>query len=243
MATKSDDEHPTFGDEEEAIPLFGQQQHACFSSSEVGVRRFLGKYVARFGVLFAAYLALSAFGVGEVFYLGSTAERWAAAQTIAILGAGAIYLWYTWETVRLRRTAENQLSASVRPVVVALPAEVAAVLIIKNVGSGPALNVRASVASRAIGSDYAIDLRFPKTLTALGQDLIDHLPVEQYANGQPWPGETTVFMPEAAQYTVRLTIEYQSVDRRTYVTHMIFGRKRHEIECIAEASVGDSSAS
>jgi hypothetical protein len=102
-------------------------------------------------------------------YLGLPAAAWALAgpDRAALVGAaaafvtGLVVLWYTWETQALRLETARQTEFNLLPYVVVRPerdrpgTERALHLAVVNLGSGPALHVRA----RDLGVQVAYDFR------------------------------------------------------------------------------------
>jgi hypothetical protein len=71
-------------------------------------------------------------------------ERWSAISALATAIAGPVLFWYTVETQKLRKTAEDQMAAVLRPVVYVRPVRVDNgrwMIQITNIGSGHAFNV------------------------------------------------------------------------------------------------------
>jgi asparagine N-glycosylation enzyme membrane subunit Stt3 len=89
------------------------------------------------GLQLAAFLLLYFFLVAAA-YLGGA--DWVILQTWAVVLTGAVVIWYTWETMRLGRTAREQIEVQIRPFVILHPNS--AEFAVENVGQGPALNVR-----------------------------------------------------------------------------------------------------
>src|SRR5438876_1189628 len=89
--------------------------------------------------------------------------NWNGIQTIAVVVTGLSLIWYTWETKLLREIATRQLGATIAQV----EAQIRPFVIIdrayhpftiRNIGLGPALNVR--VHDVDIDLDHKTGLRF-----------------------------------------------------------------------------------
>lgn len=128
----------------------------------------------RYKLLFLTYGLTGAAVTLAGFALHATAPIWAGIQTAAVIVAGAIYLHYTHETVRLRETAEDQIDIShepaestLRPMVVAVPHENVGVIALQNIGNGPALNVRVLPVESVRVTNGEVSLRFRTSVAAV----------------------------------------------------------------------------
>jgi len=197
------------------------------------------------------YLVASTLVCGVLVRKDGWNLSWLAAQTIAIFLAGAIYLWYTYETKLLRRYAEaqhkaalNQLSAShrqidlslrqfevsTRPLVVALRTERADQVVVRNDGNSPAINIRvtATLDESDTGPPIAIILKYRETVLA-AHDTGSMTMREEDAKGRE-AERSFVLVPGSTSRVVRLLIDYQDTDMRKYRTHMLVSNEGYEIK-------------
>lgn len=84
-------------------------------------------------------------------------------QTWAVVVTGAVVLWYTWETMRLRRMAVRQAELQLRPYVV-FSAD-GREFFVENVGAAVALNVH--IDDVEIYSPARTDVRFSSRISVL----------------------------------------------------------------------------
>lgn len=92
--------------------------------------------VIKFGPLIVVALLYCA-GIAIAF---CWLQDWTARQTWAVILTGLVIIWYTWETMQLRRGTFAQRELKLRPFVVLEPREKG--FCMRNFGHGVALNVR-----------------------------------------------------------------------------------------------------
>jgi hypothetical protein len=197
------------------------------------------------------YLVASTLVCGLLLRNEGWVLSWLGAQTIAIFLAGAIYLWYTYETKLLRRYAAaqhhaalNQLDAShrqidlalrqfevsTRPLVVALRTERADQVVVRNDGNSPAINIRvtATLDESDIGPHISIILKYRETALA-AHDTGSITMREEDAKGRE-AERSFVLVPGSTNRVVRLLIDYQDTDMRKYRTHVLVSNEGYEIK-------------
>jgi hypothetical protein len=193
------------------------------------------------GYAIALYAALSAAGF---WVLGSATDR----QTWIVFLTGGALLWYSWETMLLRKTAASQLDAmerqrdlmaqqletaegqraatlrqvetAIRPYIILEASHRPFVL--KNIGTGPALNVVVHPVTlpRADG----VTLRFtPKVLPHFPSNSTAQLEVLAY-QGEKVLGDLLAahLNPAYTEFTLPIRITFENVEGRPYeVEHKI----------------------
>lgn len=212
------------------------------------------------------YALVSASLLVFVYTRADDRDRWASAQTIALLFAGYIYLWYSWETLYLRRAAERQielsqeqtretvalrhvaekqiniaraqLSAMMRPLVIASPSEMGVFL--SNIGVGPALNVvispivNTAESESTPGSEY----RIGPAVTALAKGEAKEVEAAYYIGGKEMTRGASVFDPRHIIKNHSLVIEYFTVDNVRCTTEMEMSRAGY---WVIRVQIDDSS--
>jgi len=180
--------------------------------------------------------------------LGIGAVGWTAIQTGAIIFAGAIYLRYTQETIRLREAADSQINISqrqleislqqsetmLRPVVVAVTPDKAGIISLKNVGHGPALNVRVLTTITGEESGIEFSYRYPVGIIAIAQNAVETVKVEQWLGDVHSRDSVVDLRPEQREFVVRIKIEYSSVHRHLYLTQMLLSSHGYELAGTSE---------
>lgn len=106
---------------------------------------------------------------------------WTAKQTWAVILTGFVLIWYSWETMLLRRVACLQRELQLRPFVVFR--KEGERYMVENVGNGVALGVRID---GVILEDprTKLEIRFPISISLLKPGAVTAVEVEVYINGE-----------------------------------------------------------
>jgi len=156
-------------------------------------------------------MALYVAGIG-IAYL-TYKDNWTALQTWAVILAGIVIIWYTWETMQLREAAFAQRELQLRPFVVVEPQKNN--FVVSNVGSGVALNVR--INEIIIDKEFEISVRFPDSIPVLrsGEGLPIH--AESFKQGKPAGDFFLAHLdPKYANREIEVRVEFQNVEMKPY---------------------------
>ena len=140
-------------------------------------------------------------------------DKWIATQTIAVGLTGLVLIWYTWETRRLGEEARRQTALQLRPYVIVEPVGVGDFQV-RNVGHGPAFNIR--VADVVVSEDEALIIHFPHPIPVLVAGGADGLQQESSKQGRD-AGD--FFLAHLASYATRplsVTVECQDAEGRRH---------------------------
>jgi len=124
-------------------------------------------------------LPLLLYGVGMACVFAYETD-WTAKQTWAVVLAGIILIWYTWETMLLRQLATLQREAQLRPFVV-FRAENGK-YVAENIGTAAALDVQID-GTTIEAPDLKMDITFPNPVPLLRAGSVAELGVEVKING------------------------------------------------------------
>ncbi|MCI0655689.1 MAG: hypothetical protein L0170_01290 [Acidobacteria bacterium] len=154
-------------------------------------------------------------------------QGWTAIGAMATIGAAIVVGYYTWETMRLRRTADEQLEAQIAPMVMLKSGRAAAreahncigrldraegkpelEIHISNEGRGPALGVEFDTKPNADGS---IDMGYELSAIPPGKFITVAIARQIFLGDESVTNATRSFR-------VRFSIDYQSVAQKRYRT-------------------------
>lgn len=155
------------------------------------------------------------------------------AQTIVLVLTGAVIVWYTIETARLRRTAQRQLESQlrqvdaqleqtetqVRPFVVLIPDKGKGSATVENIGFGPALNIRIPpVLVHQRIAEHPVSLRFPENLPILKPGERISIPVQSFVADKEF-GDffSAALHPEFAHDRLEVGIQYENIQLKSYM--------------------------
>lgn len=153
------------------------------------------------------------YGVG-IYYALRYETDWAAKQTWAVILTGFVLIWYTWETMLLRRVAFLQRELQLRPFVV-FRKEIEK-YVVENIGHGAALDVHIDrVNMEAPGTK--MEIRFPNPLPLLKPGAIADVEIEVYINGRKTdPVFAAHLDPKYAIQDVDVHIHFSNLEGKTY---------------------------
>jgi len=132
---------------------------------------------------------------------------WTACQALLLFLNLFAVGWYVVETIRLRRVAQQQVEAQIRPALEVVVNVAAAGIYFKNLGTGPALDLRVS----SIPSNGKVNWHADDNGSGLGHSFVEA--------GQRSMGgiSSREFGPERS-----LQVVYESLSGRTYATSVTF---------------------
>jgi hypothetical protein len=154
-------------------------------------------------------------------------DIWNVINTVSVAITAGIVGWYTWETKRLRETAQRQVEAAYqqievqqRPLVI-IDTKRAHILTVLNIGNSAAINIKIGVANGP--STIMIPLLTPGSGSSIGVDTNDGSPDTRSRLGSLADiGFGQVYALFIDQDSIRngytLRIEYQNVAMQAYVT-------------------------
>lgn len=156
-------------------------------------------------------MAAYAVAMGAVLAL---CADWTARQTWAVILTGVVLIWYTWETMMLRRAAFLQRETQIRPYVVFYADKGA--YSVENVGSGPALGVTVdTVEFRA--DEHHLAIHFPTQVPLLRPGQVAPIIPVPYLNGKQLETEFAAHLdPRYAVEPLAVHIRFRSVEGRSY---------------------------
>ena len=158
------------------------------------------------GVLLAAYVAIMAW----VFW---NYTGWTERQTWAVILAGIVIIWYTWETMELCRVAHLQRELQLRPFVVLEPQ--ARDFSISNAGHGTAVNIR--ISDVIIDESLGISVRFPTSVPMLRAGAVLTIRAESLKNGKPAGDFFLAHLdPKYASLELKVVVEFQNIEMKMY---------------------------
>ena len=142
-----------------------------------------------------------------------------ALQTVAVVAAGIVVIWYTWETALLRQESQRQTRLQLQPYVVFEPQGDGFVL--RDIGNGAALNVR--VEDVIISEESDIIVTVPGSVPVLPAGEKRRVEATSVVKGK---GQGTFFVahldPKHASLEIEVTLVYQDIDGRpNSSTHLV----------------------
>jgi hypothetical protein len=153
------------------------------------------------------------YGVGIFCALGYGTD-WAEKQTWAVVLTGAVIIWYTWETMLLRRIAFAQRELQLRPFVIFQ--KEGGRFVIENIGNGAALNVRlGNITMEAPGTK--MEIRFPNQLPLLKPKTIADVEIEVRINGEKADSLLAENLdPKYATIDIEVHIHFSNLEGKGY---------------------------
>lgn len=139
---------------------------------------------------------------------------WTEKQTWAVILTGVVLIWYTWETMLLRRIAFVQRELQLRPFIVFR--REANQYLAENIGNAAALNIRfENIAFEAPGTK--LEILFPRTLPLLKPGASLEVPIEVKINGQTSdPAFAAHLDPTYAIEDVEVHIHFSNLEGESY---------------------------
>jgi len=158
-------------------------------------------------------IPLAIYGVGIYCALRYETD-WTAKQTWAVILTGFVLIWYTWETMLLRRVAFLQREAQLRPFVV-FRKEIDN-YVVENIGNGAALDVHIDkVGMEAPGTK--LEIRFPNHLALLRPGAVANVEIEVHINGKESdPVFAAHLDPRYAILDVDIHIHFSNIEGKNY---------------------------
>lgn len=153
------------------------------------------------------------YGVGILCALTYESD-WPAKQTWVVVLTGIILIWYTWETMLIRKLAALQREGQIRPFVVfRMEAEK---YVVENIGSAAALDVRIdSTTIKAPG--LQIDITFPQAVPLLKAGTVSELEVDVQIDGEKTdPVFAAHLDPQYAVADIDVHIRFKNLEGKEY---------------------------
>lgn len=156
---------------------------------------------------------------GMMWYVFACEANWTARQTWAIVLAGVILIWYTWETMQLRFAAHAQRETQIRPYVM-LKQEPGKLSVI-NVGNGVALHIH--VDTVVVSDEFKIEVQFPKTIAVLRPGESESLEMRSFKQGKDAGDFFTAHLdPKYAVLDIDVKLRFDNVELKAYSTTQKF---------------------
>lgn len=136
--------------------------------------------------------------------------KYDAISAWAIIVTGAVVIWYTWETMQLRREAFSQREMQLRPFITFYKGDSG--YVIENIGHGVALDVYIDT----VKLDDT-EIRFPQRIPILKQNIVLPFQTEIYINGKRIDEIFTAILDH--RYTVsdiNLNIQFSNIEGKRY---------------------------
>lgn len=139
---------------------------------------------------------------------------WAAKQTWAVILTGGVLIWYTWETMLLRRVGFLQREVQLRPFVVFR--KEGERYVVENIGNGAALDV--SIDGVTIEDPRTnLEIRFPNSLSLLKPGAFADVEVQVFINGEEsHPAFAAHLDPQYAIQDVDVHIHFSNIEGKKY---------------------------
>lgn len=158
-------------------------------------------------------VALTIYGVGIYCALKYETD-WTAKQTWAVILTGFVLIWYTWETMLLRRVAFLQREVQLRPFVI-FRKDIEK-YVVENIGNGAALDVHVdSVKMEAF--ETKLEIGFPNPLPLLKPGEVAVVEIEVHINGKKSdPAFAAHLDPKCAILDVDVHIHFSNLEGKKY---------------------------
>ncbi len=139
---------------------------------------------------------------------------WTETQTWAVILTGVILIWYTWETMLLRRIAYVQRELQLRPFIVFR--REANRYLAENIGNAAALNIRfENIKFEAPGTK--LEILFSRALPLLKPGASLEVPIEVKINGQSTdPAFAAHLDPTYAIQDIEVRIHFSNLEGKSY---------------------------
>lgn len=172
-------------------------------------------------------LPLGIYGVGIGLALRFGAD-WGEKQTWAVILTGAILIWYTWETMLLRRVAVGQRELQLRPFVVFQ--KVNGGYVVENLGSSAALDVRIESIA-LVAPQIRLDIAFPRAVPLLKPGATASIEVTVDIDGlRSDPNFAAHLDPSYAVQDVDVHIRFRNLEGKEYQLVQVIAPKTVSIQ-------------
>lgn len=172
-------------------------------------------------------LPLGLYGTGIGFALIFGAD-WSEKQTWAVILTGVILIWYTWETMLLRRVAVGQRELQLRPFVVFQKANGG--YVVENIGGSAALDVRVESIT-LIAPEIRLDIAFPRAVPLLKSGATATIEVTVDINGRRSdPNFAAHLDPNYAVQDVDLHMRFRNLEGKEYELVQVIAPKTVSIQ-------------
>ena len=180
-------------------------------------------------IILVATLAAYGIGIAVTFCL---TKDWTARQTAAVVLTGAVVIWYTWETMRLRQMSLAQRELQLRPFVVFKGT--AQGYFVENLGTAPALGVTIERIQMS-GDGVSLSISFPASLPLLRSLATEPIATEVVVNGKKVDGVFAAHLdPNYAIADVDVRIRFRSIEGKQYELVQTTSPKTMEIKGFRE---------
>lgn len=165
-------------------------------------QRYIG-----FAVLVACYVGAVVVGYCVWSKDLTAVSAWVVALT------GLVILWYTWETMQLRRAAFLQREVQLRPFLVFRRDDKR--YVVENIGIGAALDIRLDIV--LVSDELQMEIRFPEPIPLLKPASIAEIKTESYVKGKLSDDAFTAHLdPKYAALTLDVTLRFSNVEGKRY---------------------------
>ena len=139
--------------------------------------------------------------------------KYDAISAWAVSLTGGVVLWYTWETMLLRRAAHAQREVQLRPFVVIERLEDEFQL--RNLGLGPALNIK--VGDVIVDAQEQIVVRFPEVIPILPRGEVKAVEAASFHRNVPAGLFFAAHLdPEYAVLDLQIDVTFHNVEMKSY---------------------------
>jgi hypothetical protein len=166
----------------------------------------LNRYVF-LAILLCAYAV--AVAVGYWYWCG----KYDAISAWAVVLTGAVILWYTWETMQLRRLSFIQREAQIRPFI--LFRKDGDHFFVENIGSSAALNIRLDTVN--VSDEFKMRIEFPQSVPFLKSGCQAQVETKSIIRDEETPYPVTAHLdPKHAALDLQVRIHFSNIEGRQY---------------------------
>lgn len=170
-------------------------------------------------------LGLYGVGIGLALRYGTD---WGEKQTWTVILTGAILIWYTWETMLLRRVAVGQRELQLRPFIVFQ--KVNGGYVVENIGSSAALDVRIDPIA-LVAPQIRLDIVFPGAIPLLKAGATASIEVTVDVDGRKSdPNFAAHLDPKYAVQDVDVRISFRNLEGKEYQLVQVIAPKTVSIQ-------------
>jgi hypothetical protein len=143
----------------------------------------------------------------------SAYSGWTERQTWAVIFTAVVLIWYTWETMEVRRAAHLQRELQLRPFIVLEPQERDFVL--SNVGNGAAVNIK--IDDVVVDETHGVSIRFPASVPVLRPGAALPIRAESIKGGKSAGDFFLAHLdPQYAALELKIVLRFQNVEMKPY---------------------------
>lgn len=166
----------------------------------------LNRYIS-LAILLCAYAI--AVAVGYWYWCG----KYDAISAWAVVLTGAVILWYTWETMQLRRLSFLQREAQIRPFI--LFRKDGDRFLVENIGSSAALNIRLDTVN--VSDEFKMKIEFPQSVPFLKSGCQAEVETKSIIRGEETSFPVTAHLdPKYAALDLQVRIHFSNIEGKQY---------------------------